>query len=81
MDDIRQAIDRLRRSQPRNPDTMAVCDKLLELISQPIAPACLPETLAAIPPSGGRPPFDRKTYQRELMRRRRALAKAKGNKA
>jgi hypothetical protein len=47
--EISKTIDRLRRAQPRNADTMAVCDALAMLLvkvlvakpaSQPVCPEC-----------------------------------------
>ena len=35
-DDILQAIGRLRRAQPRNPDTMLVCDELERRLAAPL---------------------------------------------
>jgi len=60
--DLSAAIARLRRSQPRNPDTMAVCDAaehLLRLAKAQIAVS-----------------FDRTEYQRQYMRDMRAARKA-----
>jgi hypothetical protein len=34
--DILQAIGRLRRAQPRNPDTMLVCDELERRLAAPL---------------------------------------------
>ena len=51
---MRQAIERLRRAQPRNADTMLVCDEL--------------ERLLKAHNSTGKATFDRNAYQREYMR-------------
>lgn len=58
------AIGRLRRTMPRNPDVMMVCEAA--------------EKSAVTVSADGKvkPKFDRNTYQRELMRKRRAEGKA-----
>ena len=61
MHDLRQAIDRVRRAMPRNADVMMLCDALEER---------LVSAAAATPPPA--PKFDKRTYQRNLMRERRA---------
>jgi hypothetical protein len=63
-EDIWTVIARLRRAQPRNPDTLAVC-------------AALEQALLAKPKTEAK--FDRNVYNREYMRdymrRRRAKLK------
>ena len=51
-----QVIGRLRRAQPRNADTMAVCDALEKMLQT----------------AAGKAKFDKTTYQREYMRKWRA---------
>lgn len=53
---LRDAIARLRRAQPRNADTMLVCDALEATFVR------------------AAPKFDKVAYQREYMRKRRAVA-------
>ena len=68
-----QSIERLRRAQPRNVDTLAVCEALqAEIVARRAAttPTVLRRKRA---PKGT---FDRNAYQRELMRKRRAEGKA-----
>ena len=65
-EDLWQAIARLRRAQPRNPDTMAVCDALEEVLRY-----------VRILPMRDKGTFDKKAYMREYMRKRRAKAKAR----
>lgn len=66
-------IARIRRTMPRNVDVMAVCD---ELEARLMAPAPEPKVVERIveklvePPS--KPKFDKRAYQRDLMRKRRA---------
>ena len=76
--ELSQTIGRLRRAQPRNPDTMAVCDALeAKLVKvEPRAPI---EVVRKPPDS--RPGFNKKTYQRDLMRSRRAALKAEKDAA
>lgn len=70
-----QLIARVRRAMPRNPDVMRVCDLaerglMLASTSSPrFEDAILPELLL-------RQKTDRKTYMRDLMRRKRAAEKA-----
>ena len=71
-DDIWQIIARLRRAQPRNPDTMAVCARL-ELALHTIREL---DSMARGRVPGPQPYFDKKAYMREYMRKRRAKAKA-----
>lgn len=66
--ELLQTIARVRRAMPRNADVMAVCDAAERAepregktkVNVPLAP----------------PKFDKKIYQRELMRKRRAEGKA-----
>ena len=60
-------VDRLKRAQPRNQDALTVCDALLARLSMP---GRIKQKRAA---AGT---FDRRAYQRELMRKRRAEGKA-----
>jgi len=83
MDDnieLTHVIARLRRAQPRNADTQVVCDELERRLVNPHAgaePSASPQgigrTVGSIPATGAK---DRKTYMRDLMRKRRAAAKA-----
>ena len=75
-EDIWQVIARLRRAQPRNPDTMAVCDAL-EVSMRTVQ--ALEEVIGAAQKEGR---FDRRAYMREYMRgyMRKRRAKAKGAK-
>jgi len=66
MDDLIQTITRLRRATT-NRDVLAVCDALEGYLLVKPAPVSTPEQV--------RQRFDKKTYQRMLMRERRALAK------
>ena len=68
-----KVIARLRRAQPRNPDTMAVCDAYEAAM---VALRRLEEML--IVPRKRKPDgtFDKKAYMRAYMRKRRAKAKA-----
>lgn len=72
-DDVFAAVGRLRRAQPRNLDTMAVCDELekrLRVVSTMPNP-CLPKTLDLEPKSD----LTRNVYQRQYMRDMRAAKK------
>lgn len=61
------AISRIRRVMPRNVDVMLICDELEKRI------------ITVLPNGDIKPKFDRVTYQRELMRKRRAAErKAEG---
>jgi len=57
-----QAVARLRRNFPRNADVLLVCEAL-ERGEQPAAPIVLTSET-----------FDRRAYQRDYMRKRRAKA-------
>jgi len=67
---------RLRRAQPRNPDTMAVCEALEEALIATAPPPAEPTTIVSPLPSGK---FDRdayhRDYMREYMRKRRREAR------
>jgi hypothetical protein len=63
--EVTKLIERVRRAT-RNADVMAVCDALESLIQKPVA-EIVNERQAT---------FDRKAYQRDLMRKRRAEGKA-----
>jgi hypothetical protein len=56
-------IAKVRRAMPRNADVMIVCDAAEQFVVKIVA-------------SQLKPRFDRKTYQRELMRKRRAEGKS-----
>jgi hypothetical protein len=75
---IIQIIDRLRRAQPRNQDTMVVCDELERLLHRQDSGGRLSTSTPAVTAvSCGR--FDRVAYQREYMkgwRQRQAQAVA-----
>lgn len=55
--EITKTISRVRRVMPRNDDVMLLCQELERLLTTPAT---------------NKPKFDRKVYQRELMRKRRA---------
>jgi uridine kinase len=59
--EIMKTISRVRRAMPRNGDVMLLCQELERLL---------------VHPETNKPKFDRKTYQRELMRKRRAAGLA-----
>jgi hypothetical protein len=59
--DIVQAIARLKRAFPRNADVLAVCDALETRQAAPIVDQAAEG-------------FDRRAYQRDYMRKRRAKA-------
>jgi len=61
MDDLVQAIGRLKRAQPRNTDMMLVCERLESLLIR---------RLPVQPKSAGG--FDKTAYMKDYMRRRRA---------
>ena len=66
--DIQAALGRVRRAMPRNQDVMLICDALAErlaLVGRPLKSKYRT-------PDGK---FDRVSYQRELMRKRRAAQK------
>jgi len=75
-------IARVRRAMPRNEDVMAICEaaeKLLVMAAEDerdvaIARERLAEGIVGVEPKAK---FDRRAYQRELMRKRRAEGKAK----
>ena len=67
--ELMQVISRVRRAMPRNADVMIIC----EALEAHLTPAA---ELTAILPSMEKVPFDKKAYQRELMRKRRAEGKA-----
>jgi hypothetical protein len=61
------AIGRIRRAMPRNSDAMLICDAAEKSIQKQTLPEGYEVTAK----------FDKKAYQRELMRKRRAAGKAK----
>ena len=61
-------IGRLRRNMPRNPDVLQLCEFAEALMVR--TPEAKPKSKRAAEGS-----FDRRAYQRELMRKRRAAAK------
>jgi hypothetical protein len=64
-------VARLRRAQPRNADTMLVCDELeRSLLRVSTAPANNVSKPAKAPAN-----TDRKAYMRDLMRKKRAAAR------
>jgi hypothetical protein len=71
-EELYKAIGRLRRSQPINNDTMAVCDALEGYLFVKVKPVTDPGLV--------RSRFDKNAYQREYMRSymRRRRAKEKG---
>jgi len=80
---IMSVIVRLRRAQPRNPDTMRLCDeheqRLEELRRLRLAPPLTPVSSAANAvskkPANAVSKTDRKAYMRDLMRKKRAAAR------
>lgn len=62
------------RFEPVTPDQKP---KGIEIVATPIEPAAQPRTKPGRKPKPGGPTFDKKTYQRNLMRERRAADKAK----
>jgi len=72
------AIGRLKRAQPRNPDTMLVCDELERLLVRRLGDVVPVESggVAMVQPILNKAKFDRAAYQREYMRKRRAGGKA-----
>lgn len=70
------AIGRVRRAMPRNPDVMLICDTAEKLFRASFSTP----PLAQLPDGDIRGPqakrFDKKAYQRELMRKRRKEGKA-----
>jgi hypothetical protein len=71
-EEITSVIGRLRRAQPRNLDTMAVCDELEKRLRVATVPnPCLPKTLDLEPKSD----LGRNAYQRQYMRDMRAAKK------
>ena len=69
---VREAIGRLRRNQPRNPDTLLVCE---DWEAQAAEIRALREQIGQ--PQQPKPKFDKTAYQRKLMRERRAKSKTK----
>ena len=68
--ELRATIERLRRST-RNADVLDICDALeARLATEALDPQSNPPLDKA-----NKPPFDKKTYQRDLMRKRRAAEK------
>ncbi len=61
--DLLATVSRVKRAMPRNADVMAICE-------------ALERRLIEAPPPAEKPKFDRRAYQRELMRKRRAGGKA-----
>ena len=61
--DLLQVIAKVRRAMPRNPDVMAVCDGLETRLRQNVQEVKL---------APAKPRFDKRAYQREYMRKRRA---------
>ena len=76
-------IGRLRRSQPRNPDTMEVCDELEKRIIEAsrVEGSSVAERRSPKPDAAGSNPapsasFDKRAYQREYMKKKRAEKKS-----
>lgn len=70
--ELRAVIARLRRST-RNADVLDICDALeARLATAALAPQSNP-----LDKPLDKAPFDKKTYQRDLMRKRRAEEKRK----
>lgn len=78
--DLWKTIARLRRAQPRNPDTMAVCDALehstqvIRKLEGMVRDMAARQTMTVLQKGG---PFDKKAYMRAYMREWRAKAKAR----
>ncbi len=68
---IMQIIERLRRAQPRNPDTLAVCDELERLLHRKDEGVAIRHSTPTVTATScGR--FDRVAYQKAYMRDWRA---------
>lgn len=66
-------IARIRRTMPRNVDVMAVCDELEARLTAPLPePKIVERVVERIVEPPAKPKFDKKAYQRDLMRKRRA---------
>lgn len=66
------AVGKLLREQPRNPTAIEVSEALK---------AALEHQSNSVRQQSNKPPFDKKTYQRDLMRKRRADEKRKKQQA
>ncbi|MDB5584882.1 MAG: hypothetical protein JWR80_10058 [Bradyrhizobium sp.] len=66
--DLIAAIGRLAREMPRNPAVIEVQETLK---------AALASHSNTLDNQANKPPFDKKAYQRELMKKRRAAEKAR----
>jgi hypothetical protein len=69
--ELLQFIECLRRAQPRNPHVNIVCDSLESLLAPTVS-----NPLAAVVSSEDANKAARRLYMRDLMRTRRAAAKA-----
>ena len=68
--ELRAVIERLRRST-RNADVLDICDALESRLA---TEALDPQSNQPLD-KANKPPFDKRTYQRDLMRKRRAEEK------
>lgn len=74
MSEIIQAIGRVRRAMPRNADVMLICDELEKILARSSAVEqrpLTPKVVGSNPTAPAKPKFDKRSYQRELMRKRR----------
>lgn len=69
------AVARLLRAMPRNPDAIEIDEALKELLASQSNKLDSGPAPGAALDSNAR--FDKKSYQRELMRKRRAKAKGR----
>ena len=67
-----QAISRVRRAMPRNSDVMAICDAAEATKPPPPNPGYPPSGTVLVKGFVTGPKFNKKAYQRDLMRKRRA---------
>lgn len=75
---LTQVIARLRRAQPRNADTMAVCDGLEARLKLEARGAVVAQQALNLKAEGSVPAkFDRVAYMREYMKRWRGKRRMK----
>ena len=69
--ELRAVIEKLRRAT-RNTDVLDICDALEARLAMA---ALAPQSNQPLDKPLAKAPFDKKTYQRDLMRKRRAAEK------
>jgi hypothetical protein len=79
--DLLKTIGRIRRAMPRNADVMEICDALEASLSKPTEYRHIEVGYAISGPVGERvgnmyEKFDKRAYQRNYMRKRRARLNA-----